>query len=190
MDKTGKDASANPKDPIGVRKWRTFTTIPMTVMSEVGAAFLEGHMKGYGRHNYRVAGATASVYIDAAMGHIMQWWEGEDIDDVSRINHLSKAIACLVIVRDCDIQGMLNDDRPPKANLDKVRADLQAAVDHMFANWPNAVVPYTEKNKDVRNAKITPQSIGDALGTFSTASSSAVDSFVDAMSKRTPLMPR
>lgn len=154
MTSEGKDG--NPKDPLGIRKWRTFTTIPMTVMAEVGVAFLEGHKKGYGRHNYRVAGATASVYIDAAMGHIGQWWEGEDIDFDSKLSHITKAITCLIIVRDGMIQGTLNDDRPPKANLDKVRKDLQAAVDSMFEQWPDAVIPYTEINKLTRNDPVSP----------------------------------
>lgn len=61
----------NPKDNIGVRKWRQFTCIPMTVLAEVGIAFTEGARK-YGRHNYRVLGVRASVYIDAAFGHMMQ----------------------------------------------------------------------------------------------------------------------
>lgn len=137
---------SNPKDAIGVGKWRTFTTIPMTVMCEVGAAFTEGAHK-YGRHNYRYAGATASIYIDGAIGHIMQWWEGEDNDPVTTLSHLSKAIANLVIIRDSMIQGTLKDDRPPKANLDPFRDELQASVDHIVKKWPDPVEPHTEINR-------------------------------------------
>lgn len=134
---------SNPKDSVGIRKWRQFTTIPLTVMSEVGVALMEGAMK-YGRHNYRVAGVRASVYVDAAIGHIGQWWEGEDIDDDSKLSHITKAIASLVVLRDAMIQDMLNDDRPPKAKLDKVRNDLQAVVDELFERYPEPVPPYTE----------------------------------------------
>lgn len=146
--------SGNPKDALGVSKWRTFTTIPMPVLAEVGAAFIEGHQKGYGRHNYRVGGATASVYIDGAMGHIMQWWEGEDNDPVTTLSHLSKAIANLMIIRDSMIQGVLKDDRPPKANLDPFRDELQASVDHIVAKFPDGCEPYTEQNKKLRG--VTP----------------------------------
>ena len=147
---TSEFKSGNPKDSLGVSKWRTFTTIPMTVLCEVGAAFVEGGRK-YGRHNYRVGGATASVYIDGAMGHIMQWWEGEDNDPVTTLSHLSKAIANLVIIRDSMIQGVLNDDRPPKANLDPFRDELQASVDHIVKKFPGGGEPYTEQNKALRS---------------------------------------
>ena len=53
----------NPKDAVGIRKWRNFATVSMTVMAEVGVAMMEGARK-YGRHNYRVSGVRASVYVD------------------------------------------------------------------------------------------------------------------------------
>lgn len=134
---------SNPKDGVGIRKWRQFVTVPFTVVAEVGAAMLEGGMK-YARHNYRVAGVRASVYVDAAIGHVMQWWEGEDLDPDTKLSHITKAIASLVVLRDAMIQDMLNDDRPPKAKLDKVRADLQTVVDEMFDKYPESKAPVTE----------------------------------------------
>lgn len=142
--------ASNPKDAIGVRKWRYFTTIPMTVMAEVGAALFEGARK-YGRHNYRSAGVRSSVYVDAAIGHIMQWWEGEDIDADSGLSHITKSITSLVVLRDAMIQDMLTDDRPPKAKLDSVRADLQKAIDEMFDRWPEAKEPFTELNINAKD---------------------------------------
>ena len=138
----------NPKDAVGVRKWRQFCAVPMTVLAEVGVALLEGARK-YGRHNYRVAGVRASVYVDAAFGHIVQWWEGEDIDSDSGLSHVTKAIASLVVLRDAMIQGKLTDDRPPVAKLDNVRADLQRAVDRIFENWPESVPPYMQQQPDL-----------------------------------------
>lgn len=132
----------NPKDAVGVRKWRQFTTVPLTVVAEVGAAMLEGARK-YGRHNYRVAGVRSSVYIDAAMGHLMQYWEGEDIDADSGLHHVVKAMASLAVLRDAMLQDMLADDRPPKAKLDKVRDELQKTVEEIMDRWPDAVPPYT-----------------------------------------------
>lgn len=134
---------SNPKDSIGIRKWRYISTVPLTVLWEIGAALLEGAMK-YGAHNYRVAGVRASVYVDAAMGHIGQWWEGEDIDKDSGLNHITKAIASLIVLRDAMIQDMLTDDRPPKGKLDQVRAELQATVDAMFDKYPDAKERFTE----------------------------------------------
>lgn len=133
----------NPKDAVGVRKWRQFTCIPFTVLAELGVALLEGAAK-YGAHNYRVAGVRASIYIDAAMGHILQWWEGEDIDADSGLSHITKAIASLTVLRDAMLNDMVTDDRPVKPNLDKLRSDLQASVDALFDKYPNMEPRNTE----------------------------------------------
>ncbi len=134
----------NPKDAVGVRKWRQFTTVPFTVLWELGVAMLEGARK-YGRHNYRIAGVRSSVYVDAALGHIHCYWEGEDIDPLSGLHHVTKAIASLTVLRDAMIQDMCVDDRPPKTkNLAKVKADLQAAVDKIFETIPEALPVYLE----------------------------------------------
>jgi len=134
----------NPKDAVGIRKWRQFTTIPLTVMAELGVAMLEGARK-YGKHNYRVSGVRASVYVDAAMGHIMQWWEGEDIDSDSGLSHVTKAIASLVVLRDAMMQLELVDDRPPEGNLADLRPDLQEVVDRLFERIPEPKEPFTER---------------------------------------------
>lgn len=146
---------SNPKDAVGIRKWRYLTTVPLTVMWETGIALLEGALK-YGRHNYRDAGVRASVYVDAAIGHIGQWWEGEDIDKDSGLNHVTKAIASLVVLRDAMIQDMLEDDRPPKGNLDRVRAELQATVDGLFDRYPDPKPACTEKGRAAKIMATTP----------------------------------
>jgi len=133
----------NPKDAVGTKKWRQYCTVPTTVIWELGVAMLEGARK-YGRHNYRIAGVRASVYIDAAKGHIDQWWEGEDTDEESKLNHIVKAIATLVVLRDAMIHNKWVDDRPPKTDLKALRADLQVAVDGIFERIPDAKDAYLE----------------------------------------------
>ncbi len=133
----------NPKDAVGIKKWRQYCTVPTTIIWELGVAMLEGARK-YGRHNYRVAGVRASVYIDAAKGHIDQWWEGEDLDEESKLNHIIKAIASLAVLRDAMIQDKWVDDRPPKTDLVKLRANLQEAVDGIFERIPEAKDAYLE----------------------------------------------
>lgn len=103
--------ATNPKDAVGVRKV-PFSTVPASVVAEIGLAMLEGARK-YGRHNYRKAGVRASVYYDASLRHMTAWWEGEDIDAESGLSHITKALACLVVIRDSMIQGNWKDDRPP-----------------------------------------------------------------------------
>lgn len=142
-EKTMTTKDTNPKDAVGTKKWRQYCTVPTTIIWELGVAMLEGARK-YGRHNYRVAGVRASVYIDAAKGHIDQWWEGEDIDIESGLSHITKAMASLAVLRDAMINDMVNDDRPPKANLDRVRTEMQKAVEGIFERFPDAVEPFTE----------------------------------------------
>jgi hypothetical protein len=107
----GKDT--NPKDVVGIRK-APLSTVPANVIAEIGVAMLEGSRK-YGRHNYRASGVRASVYYDAAMRHLMAWWEGEDLDPDSGLSHVTKLLACMTVLRDAMHQGMLTDDRPPRS---------------------------------------------------------------------------
>ncbi|HDZ38728.1 MAG TPA: hypothetical protein ENH62_10640 [Marinobacter sp.] len=137
----------NPKDAVGVRKWRQYCTVPCTVLWELGVAMLEGARK-YGRHNYRVSGVRASVYVDASKGHIDQWWEGEDLDSDSKLCHITKAIATLVVMRDSMIRGNFVDDRPPKVDLPKIRNELQARVEEIIDKYPDPIDPFTQKGID------------------------------------------
>lgn len=140
---TSKDT--NPKDAIGTKKWRQFMVVPRQVLWEVGVGMLEGALK-YGRHNYRGAGVRASVYCDAALGHIEQFIEGEDIDQDSGLSHVTKAICSLVVLRDAMMNDFWTDDRPPKiANLDALRDRLQKKVEENFERWADkAPHHYTE----------------------------------------------
>jgi hypothetical protein len=104
--------STNPKDALGIKK-APLHLVPTGPLYEVGLAMLEGGRK-YGAHNFRAAGTRASVYYDAAMRHINQWWEGEDIDPESGVHHLMKAAACLFVQRDSQMMGNDVDDRPIK----------------------------------------------------------------------------
>lgn len=108
---TSKDT--NPKDAVGIRK-APMSSIPNIVLAELGVAMLEGAAK-YGRANYRASGVRASVYYDAAMRHLIAWWEGENIDPDSGLSHVTKAIATLVVLRDAMLRNKLSDDRPPKS---------------------------------------------------------------------------
>ena len=137
----------NPKDAVGISKV-PFSTISAQVLGELGLAMLEGALK-YGRHNYRVSGVRASVYYDAALRHLLAWWEGQDIDPDSGLPHVVKAIACLAVVRDSQIQGNWVDDRPPKTPGDWVR-ELNERAKQLLDKYPNPVPAYTELDKDVR----------------------------------------
>lgn len=142
-----KHKDTNPKDAVGTRKWRQISVVPFTVLWEVGVGMLEGARK-YGRHNYRAAGVRASVYVDASMGHIMQWWEGEDLDPDTQLSHITKAICSLIVLRDGMINDCWVDDRPPAAPLDTLRDDLQARVEAIMDEHPEAREPWTQLRVD------------------------------------------
>lgn len=125
----------NPKDAVGTHKWRQFMAVPRQALWEVGVGMLEGALK-YGRHNYRNTGVRASVYCDAALGHIDQFIEGEDTDPDSGLSHVTKAITSLIVLRDAMLNEHWVDDRPPKIkDLQGIRERLQKLVDENFDKY-------------------------------------------------------
>lgn len=141
-----KVKDTNPKDAIGVTK-SPLSVIPTQVIHEVGLGMLEGALK-YGAKNYRVAGARASVYYDATMRHLNQWWEGEDTDPDSNLSHITKAITSLMVLRDSMLQNNWKDDRPPKAYNQNWMQDYNVKVKNLLEKYPNPVKPYTQISLD------------------------------------------
>ncbi len=133
-----KSKVINPKDLLGSKK-NPHCCVSQAVMAEVGIGMMEGARK-YGRHNYRVTEIRAHIYYDAARRHIDAWWEGEDIDPDSGIHHVSKAIACLTVLRDSMIQNKLHDDRPPKTP-EWHKEYLATLVKGVLNKFPSSVPP-------------------------------------------------
>ncbi len=140
----------NPKDALGTNK-APLSTLPTGPMYEVALAMLEGARK-YGRHNYRVMGVKASVYYDAAMGHITAWWEGEDLDSVSGLHHLAKAMASLAVVRDSEMMDNWVDDRPPRyPNASKLMRN-HPAVANILKQYPDCKEPFIQEDIECQAA--------------------------------------
>jgi hypothetical protein len=143
----------NPKDAVGSRKipWHI---IPWRVMAGVCLAFFGGALK-YRAFNYRIAGVRASVYIDAAIRHILRFAEGEDHDpDVKGYNaaepskgvlvhHLDEAIAGLMVLRDSMLLGNWTDDRAPAINPGWIDEANEMAGRIIDAN-PNPKADFTQ----------------------------------------------
>lgn len=125
----------NPKDAVGTKK-APMSTVTGPVIMEVGVAMMEGARK-YGRHNYRVSRVRASVYYDAAMRHLISWYEGQNEDPDSGLSHITKAIASLAVLRDAEINNMVVDDRPPKATEDFM-IELNKKAAKIIEKYPNA----------------------------------------------------
>lgn len=142
--KVSTTKETNPKDAVGVTK-APLSVLPMQVVYEAALGMYEGALK-YGAFNYRLAGVRASVYYDAVERHLNQWWEGEDIDPDSGLNHITKAITTLMVMRDAMLNDKFTDDRPPKIlNQDWMR-NYNDKVKQLQAKYPDPVPRYTWKD--------------------------------------------
>lgn len=137
-DKDLKDMDkkeTNPKDALGIKKV-PISTVSNAVMMELGLAMMEGALK-YGRHNYRISGVRGSVYWDALWRHMTAWWEfGQDHDPDSGVHHITKAIACLMVLRDSQLFGNWVDDRPPPMPI-KLLAEYNKLAVLLIEKYPN-----------------------------------------------------
>jgi hypothetical protein len=141
MEFAKKLKDTNPKDAVGVKK-APISTVSGPVMLELGLAMLEGARK-YGRHNYRVSGVRASVYVDAAFRHLIKWWEGEDDDRDSDMSHIIKAMASLHVLRDAMIVHSWVDDRPPAVPKDYIE-NLNKKAAKIVERYSDAKDPFTQ----------------------------------------------
>lgn len=100
----------NPKDLLGIKKVRLSLVPPASTLYQA-LAMEDGAVK-YGPYNWRENKVIASIYIDAALRHISQWLDGEELASDSKKPHLGHALACLGIIVDAKETGNLVDDRP------------------------------------------------------------------------------
>jgi hypothetical protein len=69
------------------------------------------------------------------------WWEGEDIDEESGMNHITKAITSLMVLRDAMIRGKMVDDRPPSTF--GFIAALNKKASEIIDKYPDPKAAYT-----------------------------------------------
>lgn len=119
----------NPKDLIA-----TASKIPMALWPATATAYgtmgmLNGKHK-YGRNNFRASQIAASVYVHAAIRHILAWFEGRECDPADGVPDLGAALACLAIIVDAKHEGTLVDDRnySPNQGYLKAVAELEKLV--------------------------------------------------------------
>lgn len=102
----------NPKSITGIKKVPLHLNPPAAIIY-MALGFQDGAVK-YGPYNWRDNKVAASVYIGAALRHIADWWDREDVAEDSKKPHIGHALACLAIVADAIETGNLVDDRPTK----------------------------------------------------------------------------
>lgn len=102
--------STNPKDIIGLTK-APLRLIPPTALIECAVVMGLGAKKYDGPYNWRDNAVRATVYLEAAMRHILQAADGVDVDPESGMTHYAHAMACMAILIDATHVGNLIDDR-------------------------------------------------------------------------------
>lgn len=117
---------SNPKTRYGLAK-PGVENVPPTAVLELGRVMAVGASK-YGPMNWRHDAVSYSTYYNAAMRHLFEAWDGNDLDFETGLPHIAHAAACLAILLDAKACGKLIDDRPAmgatsyyiKANTQKV----------------------------------------------------------------------
>lgn len=122
-----KATTVNPKDLFGSVKV-SFTKVSAIALAHCAFAMMDGARK-YGPYNWRAKPVIVSIYIDAAMRHILAFFEGERLASDSKAHHLGHAMACCAILLDAEAHGCLIDDRPNgKAVFSRVLEELSALI--------------------------------------------------------------
>jgi hypothetical protein len=112
----------NPKDLVGLRK-PPLRLVPASAIIYISKVMGLGAVK-YGPYNWRENRVRRTIYLEAAMRHILQALDGEDLDPESGVPHEAHAAACMAIVLDALATGNLIDDRPTPGAAAEVIANL------------------------------------------------------------------
>ena len=113
-------SNSNPKTLMGRAKIPMISVIPAASLIHQAHAMRYGAFealkkdgtRGYGPYNWRDQKIEAGIYVDAAMRHILQWYEGEEAAEDSQVHHLGHALATLGILLDAMENDTMIDDRP------------------------------------------------------------------------------
>lgn len=91
--------------------------VPPKAIIGIARAMTHGADK-YNRYNYKLdKGLDWDRPYSALLRHIMAWWDGEEIDKDSGLNHLDCAGACMVMLMDLVYSGIGKDTRFRKRNI-------------------------------------------------------------------------
>jgi hypothetical protein len=103
-------ADSNPKDIIGATK-PPLHLVPASALLYEAKVMALGAKK-YGPYNWRGKPVRYTIYVSAAMRHLLAALDGQRLDPESGQPHLAHARACLGILLDAEATGNLIDDRP------------------------------------------------------------------------------
>lgn len=99
----------NPKEVVGNLK-PSMSAVPPIALFALGAAMQDGANK-YGKFNWRDSDVKITVFYNAMMRHLEDWYAGNDYADDSGIHHLAHLMASAAILLDAECNYILIDDR-------------------------------------------------------------------------------
>jgi hypothetical protein len=117
----------NPKDRLGSLKPQ-LSLVPAAATIYEAKVFALGARK-YGAYNWRTKKVRHTIYLEAALRHILSALDGEDVDPESGCPHEAHARACMGIILDAKATGNLIDDRPTKGAAGRLIAELTEKKD-------------------------------------------------------------
>lgn len=112
----------NPKDKLGAAK-PPLELVPASANIYESMVMRLGAAK-YGPYNWRTKKVKRTVYLAAALRHILSALDGEDADPESGMPHEAHARACMGIILDAMATGNMIDDRPPKGAASRLIAEF------------------------------------------------------------------
>jgi len=107
---SSKATTTNPKDLEGLKKPPLRLFPPAAII--YGSRVMELGAKKYGPYNWREKHVKHSIYLEAAMRHILQALDGAKEDPESGMPHEAHALACMAIILDAKANSNLVDDLP------------------------------------------------------------------------------
>lgn len=104
------------------------------------AKVMELGAKKYGPYNWRGNAVLATVYVDAAMRHLLAYLDGETIDPESGQPHTAHVAACMGILLDAAVTGNLDDDRPVKGTAAQLLVKMSIKKEEVCS--PSEELPF------------------------------------------------
>ena len=139
----------NPKDLLGDCKPQLHLVPPALMLHAAKA--MENGAKKFGPYNWRAKKVRATVYLSAALRHILALLDGEDTASDSGVHHAGHAAACLGILLDAKETGNLIDDRPAKGCAARLIAEMTTTRESVppvqSGNCPDCGAPVKEFHK-------------------------------------------
>lgn len=83
--------------------------LPLWATRAVIQVLMHGAAK-YREWNWAEGGDYSRLY-NAAMRHLTAWWDGEDLDPDSGLNHLGHAACCVLFLLELQLRDIPEDNR-------------------------------------------------------------------------------